>query len=138
MSGIVLDSEAVSLLARSREPDPRFLKLIGTLELAFKTGAAVQIPAAVLAEQYRGGGHDQAVDACLSRYEAIEVAPTDRTLAKRAGNLLARHGLSSAHHVDACVAALGVSADRTVILTSDPDDISRLTAGLPNVRVRAL
>jgi len=138
MNTLILDSEAIGLLARPTPSNPKYRFTHKVLLQAEKAGARVVVPAAVLAEQYRGGGHDQAIDSCLSRYEAIEVAHTDRELAKRAGNLLARHGLGSAHHVDACVAALSVTADRTVILTSDPDDISRLTAGLPNVVVRGL
>ncbi|MDR1119041.1 MAG: hypothetical protein LBL01_07090 [Bifidobacteriaceae bacterium] len=93
------------------------------------------IPAAVLAEQYRGGGHDQLVDACLGRHTGILIVDTTRTLARRVGNILARAGRGSADHVDATVVAVASRAGESVIATSDPDDMRALAAGLPGITV---
>ncbi|MDR3069232.1 MAG: hypothetical protein LBU50_06995, partial [Cellulomonas sp.] len=88
--------------------------------------------------QYRGGHHDQIVEACLSRYPAIEVVDTTRSLAKNVGHILARAGLGSAHHVDATVVAAAVREGGGLIMTSDPQDIETLAAGLVGVSVHAL
>jgi predicted nucleic acid-binding protein len=106
------------------------------LVAALRTQSPVLVPAAVLAEQYRGARFDQPIDAFLSRYrEAVTVVDTDRPLARVMGNLLAQHQLGTAHHVDATVVATAARAGGGVILTADPRDIEPLAAGLPAVFV---
>lgn len=137
MSTLVLDSEAFSALARSRSAQhPGAVH--AALRAAVETGSDVLVPAAVLAEQYRGGQHDQIVDSCLGRYTGIEVADTTRNLARAIGNLLARAGRGSADHVDATVVAVAVSAGGAVIATGDPDDIAALAANLVGITVETV
>lgn len=134
MTALVLDSEAFSALARSRTgTHPGTIH--AALKAAVETGANVVVPAAVLAEQYRGGRHDQIADSCLGRFTGIEVADTTRHLARRIGNLLARGGRGSADHVDATVVAAAVAAGGGVIATGDPDDLATLAAGLPGITI---
>jgi hypothetical protein len=76
----------------------------------------VIVPAAVLAKQYRGRGHDQRVDAFLSRWQSIKVLDTDRA-------------------VDATVAAAGLASGGAVVLTSDPDDLGRISDGIPGIEI---
>jgi predicted nucleic acid-binding protein len=102
---------------------------------AANSGRAVVVPAAVLAEQYRGGRHDAPVDSCLRRYDGIRVVDTTRPLARAVGNLLARAGLASEHHVDATVVAAAIAYGGGVILTSDVDDLKKIAAGNINVVV---
>ena len=109
----------------------------GDLETVRGFGDPAEV-AAVLAEQYRGARHDQLVDSCLSRWTSIQVAGTDRSLARRVGNLLGRHGLGSEHHVDATVVATALAAGGGLILTSDPRDLERLADGLVGVQVKAI
>ena len=137
MRTVVLDSEAISRLARSRDG-----ATAGTvhkyIQAASITGSNVVVPAAVLAEQYRGGHHDQMLDACLTRYPGIHVINATRALARRIGNLLAQAGVGSAHHVDATVVAVALDWGAAIVLTSDPDDLTLLASGSPNVTIIAL
>lgn len=135
MSALVLDAEALSLLARGGHHE-RTVRAALTAALA--EASDIVVPAAVLAELYRGGGHDQAVDACLAREGGIAVAPTDRSLARRIGHLLAAATRGSEHHVDAAVVAVCAAAGGGVVLTADPGDISQLSSGSPAITVRAV
>jgi hypothetical protein len=58
--------------------------------------------------------------------------------ARRAGALLARARLGSAHAVDAFVVATAIEFGSAVIATCDPDDIGRLSVDLRDVRVFSL
>ena len=134
MKSIILDSEAISLLARPAQPS-RKKRVQEWIEAAKVTGAAVVVPAAVLAEQYRGGSHDQLIDACLSRYPGIEVEDTTRSLARSTGNILGKARLGSEHHVDATVIAVAFARGGGVILTSDPGDLEKLAAGTTGITI---
>ena len=130
MSALVLDSQAFSLLAR---PGPARRAIRAALRGAWEAHANVQIPAAVLAEQYRGGPHDQVVDSYLGRTTGLEVVATTRPLARHIGHLLARAGRGSDDHVDATVVAATVAAGGGVIATGDPDDFNALVHGLAGI-----
>ena len=94
------------------------------LKAELLAGATPQSHGGVVAQAWRGGGSRQAR---LSRaLPAIDVAPLDDELGRRAGVLLGRAGRSDA--IDAAVVALANHADR--IVTSDPDDINHLVATL--------
>lgn len=137
MTALVLDSGAFSSLARARSGEPPGT-VLAALTAATATDSDVLVPAAVLAEQYRGGSQDQVVDSCLGRFSGIEVADTDRRLARRIGNLLARAGRGSEHHVDATVVAVAVAAGGAVIATGDPNDIATLAADLIGITIEAV
>jgi len=135
MRTIVLDSEAISRLAHAHQSQALGV-VHAWIRAAANEGACVAVPAAVLAEQYRGGRYDAMVDSCLARYPGIEVKDTTRPLARMIGAILARVGLGSAHHVDATVVAVAAaSPGAAVILTSDPDDMAVLVAGDPTITV---
>lgn len=135
MSALVLDSEALSSLARGGRHE-RVVR--AALVAALEEATEVIVPAAVLAELYRGASYDQAVDGCLAREGGIAVAPTDRPLARRIGHLLAAVGRGSEHHVDAAVVAVCAVAGGGVILTGDPSDISTLSSGSPGITVSSI
>jgi hypothetical protein len=85
----------------------------------------VIVSAITLTEVLRGDPRDVPVHRVLSR---ITVQPVSAELARRAGELLGTTGLSG-HRcaIDAVVAATVLDLPRPVILlTSDPDDLSRL------------
>lgn len=111
---------------------------MSALTAALAEGADVVAPAAVLAELYRGGPHDQAVDACLAREGGIAVAPTDRSLARRVGHLLAAARRGSECHVDAAVVAVCAAAGGGVVLSADPGDLSHLAGGSPAIKVHGI
>ena len=137
MSTLVLDSEAFSQVARSRagqRPGTVLAALVAAVEL----GSDVLVPAAVLAEQYRGGRHDHLTDACLGRHSGIDVVDTTRPLAKTVGNLLARAGRGSEDHVDATVVATAVAVGGGVIATGDPEDLNALSHGLVGITIERI
>ena len=136
MTVLVLDSAAFSELARGPSAAKRTVR--AALRAAVQVGAEVVVPAAVLAEQYRGGTHDQVVDSYLGRETGIDVADTNRQLARRVGNLLARAGRGSKDHVDATVVAVAVSRGGGVILTGDPRDLAALADGLIGISVEPI
>lgn len=136
MNVVVLDSEALSVAAR-RHPVERHAVVHAALTAARNLRKPVLMPAAVLAEQYRGRGFDAAIDAFLSQNgSGIVIVPTDRDLARGVGHLLARAGGGSAHHVDATVVAVAAQAERSVVLTGDRTDIDHIAAPLKRVAVR--
>ena len=116
---LVLDSEGLSKLAAG---DARAR---AHLETALARRARVAVSAITLTEVLRGGPRDAAVHRVLSRITVVPVSPE---IARRAGELLGATGLSG-HRcaIDAVVAATALELERPlVLLTSDPDDLSRL------------
>jgi predicted nucleic acid-binding protein len=65
---VALDSEAFNALAGPDSQRKRRLRRI--LRAAHQLGRDVLVPTLVLAELYRGHGHNQLVDACLARERA--------------------------------------------------------------------
>jgi predicted nucleic acid-binding protein len=120
---LVLDSEGLSKLAVG---DARAR---GYFDSARERGARVAVSAITLTEALRGGPRDAAVHRVLSR---ITVIPVTAAIARRAGELLGATGLSG-HRcaIDAVEAATALEMERPVVLlTSDPDDLTKL-AGDP-------
>jgi predicted nucleic acid-binding protein len=116
---LVLDSEGLSKLAAG---DARAR---AHLETARARQARVVVSAITLTEVLRGGSRDARVHQVLSRVTTLPVTPE---LARRAGELLGATGLS-AHRcaIDSVVAVTAMDMARPVVLlTSDPDDLSRL------------
>ena len=117
---LVLDSEGLAKLAAG---DARAR---GYLDSARARGARVAVSAITLTETLRGGPRDAAVHRVLSR---IAVVPVTTEIARQAGELLGTTGLAG-HRcaIDAVVAATALGRERPVVLlTSDPDDLGRLT-----------
>ncbi|RSM75831.1 PIN domain-containing protein [Kibdelosporangium aridum] len=123
---LVLDSEGLSKLAAG---DGRVRAYVETARVR---GARVVVSAITLAEVLRGGSRDASVHRVLSRIVTLPVSPE---LGRAAGELLGATGLSG-HRcaIDSVVAATAlVLARPVVLLTSDPDDLSRLVEepGIP-------
>lgn len=130
---LVLDAEALSSLARQR--DGRFAEVRAALEAARRLQRTVLTPAVILAELYRGPGHNQVVDSCLSRESWINVRDTDRAFARFVGAVLGAARADSTDMADAHVVAAAVEVGGGVILTGDDTDLRRLAASYPNVHV---
>ena len=131
---LILDSEAVNALARPQERSVHATRASAILRLAHQKRALVRVPAPVLAEVCRGVRYDSAVNHLLNN-PGVRVSEMDRTIAQRAGHLLARLKLSSAHAVDAFVVATALQFETAVIATGDANDIRRLAAPFPRVGV---
>lgn len=119
VSGHVFD--AGGLIAVEKR-DRRVLRL---LELAREDAQPIDVPAGVVAQVWRGGGK-QAVLATFLGLDGITFHDLDASTARAVGELCAATGGSDV--VDAHVALVALRFDRAVV-TSDPEDLARYTAG---------
>ena len=116
----MLDAEG---LVKSANGDTRTLE---RLRATWSRNADVVTAASALAEVLRGGSGDAKLHWVLNR---ITIVPVDRAIGRAAGELLGQTGLSG-HRctIDALLAAVALRQPRPVVLlTSDPDDMARLT-----------
>lgn len=134
---LILDAEAVTALAFKAERRVLAERASAILRLAYEKRALVRVPAPVLAEVSRGVRYDSAVNHLLNN-PGVQVFDLTRVVAQRAGHLLARLKLSSAHAVDAFVVATAAQFDRAVIATGDPDDMRRLATPFSSIGIFAL
>lgn len=134
---LILDAEAVNALARARQRGVLAERARAILQVAHEEGALVRVPVPVLAEVCRGGAFDAPVNQLLNGRGIGVISLTEKT-ARRAGRLLARAGLGSAHAVDAFVVATALEFGLAAIATGDPDDLRRLAMGAPNLRILAI
>jgi predicted nucleic acid-binding protein len=131
---LILDSEALNALAHRTERGVLAERARAILQVSLLHRAFVRVPAPVLAEVYRGPRFDVAIDRVLAG-RGVLVAELTATIARRAGHILTRAKLSSAHAIDAFVVATAAAFSTSVIATGDVDDISRLAAPFKHVRV---
>lgn len=125
---LILDSGAVIALSRGNDRARAFLTR------ALELRSPVEIPVVVVAETLRGGSRDAPVHRVL---KAIGLVPEAREQHGRtAGRLLGESGSTAT--VDALVVAQAVEAGGAQILTGDEDDLRRLSANHPEVRVQRL
>jgi hypothetical protein len=106
VSGVVLDAEAVSAVARRKSK--RDLEVRAAMHAAHRLGRDVIVPTVILAELYRRRGHNQLIDAALSRETGMRTRDTDRTLARLVGGVLSAARAGSEHLADAHVVAVAV------------------------------
>jgi len=131
---LVLDSEALSALARPQADELRHQRVRAALRSAHVRNAAVRVPSAVLVELYRGREYDEPIDAVLTR-GFVQVVTTGLRIARIAGHLLARADAGSEMAVDALVVATAVRLGGGMVLTHDPDDLRSLAANHPSVAI---
>jgi predicted nucleic acid-binding protein len=134
---LILDAEAVNALAHAAERGALAERARAILTVAHEKRALVRVPTPALSEVCRGPRYDSAINHLLNA-RGIGVSDLTRSIAQRAGHLLARVKLSSAHAIDAFVVATALQFDAAVIATGDPDDIQRLASPFRHVRVFAL
>ena len=101
-------------------------KVCTLIELALAHGGPLHAPACVVAQVWRDGRR-QARLARLLGAGAIEVTPLDRDEAKATGVLCGRSWTTDV--VDASVVLLA-RRHRAIVLTSDPDDLTRIDPGV--------
>ena len=134
MAVLVLDSEALSALARPHADERRHRRVRAAMRSAHARNAPVRVPSAVLVELYRGSGFDEPIDAVLAR-GFVQVVTTGARIARIAGHLLARVDAGSEMAVDALVVATAVRLGGGMVVTHDPEDLSVLAANSPNVAI---
>ena len=118
--GLVLHADGIVKLA---DGDPRARR---HYEAARARESHVVTAASTIAEVLRGGPRDAKIHRVLNR---VTVVPVDEALGRAAGELLGQAGLTG-HRctIDALLAAVALDQPRPVVLlTSDPDDMARLT-----------
>ena len=116
----------------------RHLRSLGVALMSDRECIDVVVPAVVLAELYRGQGHDQTVDAYLSRDAEVLVHDTDRSFARLVGSVLTAARTGSKDIVDAHVVASAVKVGGGVVLTGDRKDLKRLAVPYPHVHISAI
>jgi predicted nucleic acid-binding protein len=114
VAGLTLDAGALIAYERA---EPRVREI---LEVAFRRGLVPTIPAAALAEVWRGDAKDARVAQLI---KACSIELLSEQLARSGGEL--RRGTPGAGTIDACIAS-GVHQRGDAIATSDPDDMRRL------------
>ena len=121
----MLDARGLARLAAG-DPAVRAMAL-STQQL----GGTIVTAASTLAEVLRGGPEDAPLHQALKR---VRVVPVDRAAGHRAGELLGSAGLPGpgmpGHRgvADSLLAVVALAQERPVVLlTSDPDDMARLT-----------
>lgn len=121
--GITLDTGALVAIERRKQRGNQIL------ELARQRLAVLSVPVPVVAEWWRGR-----TDVRERILDVVNVEPLSLTVAKSAGLAMTRVPRSTV--VDAIVMAYAASRG-DVVFTSDPDDLERLRAFFPSVRVLA-
>jgi hypothetical protein len=131
---LILDSEAVNALANATSRGALAERARAIMTVAHDRRALVRVPAPVLAEVCRGARFDAPIHALLNA-RGISICELTRDLARRAGHLLARSKLSSAHAIDAFVVSTALLFDEAVIATGDPTAFRRLAAPFPRIHI---
>lgn len=134
MAVLVLDSEALSSLARPELNHERHHQVRAALRSAHDHNSPVRIPTAVLIELYCGPGFDEPIDRVLGQ-GFTQVITTGARIARIAGHLLAHVGAGSELAVDALVVATAIRLGGGIVLTHDPVDLTRLAARHNNVAI---
>lgn len=130
---VVLDAAAFDAL-----DTPSGAELRMVLRVAAERDGEVCCAAVTLAEVCRGTPRTRRVEVALARAHGgrrIRVVPTDEHLAKLVGSILNDTRSGSEMLADAHVVAVCTGANDAVVVTSDPDDITRLAAAVPGVRI---
>jgi predicted nucleic acid-binding protein len=138
---LMLDAAALSELASSRDSAPSPL-LYGLLEATWQRQRDVLVPAVVCAEVCRGKARTTQVEALLARHRPgtrqsspILVIETDFSLARLVGSVLNASKAGSKDIVDAHLVALCIDRGGGLIVTSDPDDLRRLSGPFLGTRI---
>src|SRR5579859_2051315 len=98
------------------------------IEQAQRRLLLVVVPLVVVAQTVRGGPQDASINRVLKA--AGEFAAPTLAVSREAGHLLGRTSMTDA--VDAVVVAEALRLLPTMILTSDPADISKLAGAHPD------
>jgi len=136
MPVVLLDTEALSVLASPKERGVSARRAQAILQAAAIRNAPVRTSAAVLLEACRGRARDRPVTRILNK--GVDVLPVDRGTARVAARILNEANLGSCSAIDSIVVATAIRLGGALIATSDPGDLSRLAMDHPNVEIQPL
>jgi hypothetical protein len=121
MAGLTFDTGALIGLER------RHHRIRRVYTVAVRDAIRVTVPVAVVAEWWRGR-----TELGVAILASVDVEPMDQALAKIAGEAIAR--VPRATTIDATVMA-SAARGGDIVYTSDVEDLMRLQAHFPSVRV---
>ena len=126
--GLVLDAGALRALERHD------LALAVALRSAHRLSLPIRIPAAALAQVWRGGPRSAPLARLLK--QPATVVAVDERAARQIGEFIARTRLPGVSRVDVVDAhvALTTRATRSLVFTSDPDDLIRYGVDRGHIR----
>lgn len=135
---LVLDAAGLDAMGADHPPQ-RFRALLAE---AHRRDRDVLVPAVVCAEIARGVPRTRRMEHALGRRtahsggrSAATVVDTDLTVAKQVGAILHAVQADTTDIVDAHVVAVCVPHGGGVVVTGDAQDIQRLSAAVPHIRV---
>lgn len=131
---VVLDAAAFDVLHDARAST----RLRALLRVVHGDGGEVRCAAVTLAEVCRGAARTRAAEAVVARRHAgrrVTIVPTDERLAKQVGAVLHATRSGSERLADAHVVAVCSDAEVAIVISSDPDDLTELSAAIPGTRV---
>jgi predicted nucleic acid-binding protein len=140
-SCLLLDAAALSELAffKTSELSPVFH---GLLTVAWRGRREVLVPAVVCAEVCRGRARTAQVEALMARHRPgvrqaspISVVDTDFSVSRLVGLVLNASSAGSEDIVDAHLVAVCIERGGGLVVTSDPDDLRRLSAPFIGTRI---
>lgn len=121
-ASLVLDAGALIALDRNDRSTWAMLRV------AAESGGIVQVPAGAIAQAWRDGARQALLARALRHCDETAL---DGLTARAAGLLCGRTGSSDVIDASVVVAAAALGrSERVTIVTSDPDDISHLSAAL--------
>jgi hypothetical protein len=124
---LIVDSGAIIAVARGDS------RVAGYIAAATKRGDEVVVPAVAVAQTIRGGPRDAPIYRLL---KTVLIRPVGLRLARHAGELLGATGSEDA--VDAIVMAEALRVRPSFLLTSDPEDMTRLAGDHRGVTVESV
>jgi hypothetical protein len=129
MPGLVLDAGALQAL------EHRPIRLLADLQRAHDLGLPIRIPAGALAQSWRGGPRSASIARLLK--QRCDVVHMDQLAARQIGEFIASLHLPESEEkpdvVDSHV-ALTTRATRSLVWTSDPEDVARYGVGADYIR----
>lgn len=128
LPGLVLDAGALQAL------EDRPIRLLADLQLAHELGLPIRIPAGSLAQSWRGGPRSASLARLLK--QPCTVVQVDERSAREIGEFIASIRLPARVRPDIADAhvALTTRATRSVVWTSDPEDIASYHVGTDFIR----
>lgn len=126
--GLVLDAGALRAL------EAHDVALLLALRAAHRLSLPIRIPAAALAQVWRGGPRSAPLARLLR--QPTTVVSVDERAARQIGEFIARLRLPDGARVDVVDAhvALTTRATKSLVWTSDPDDMARYGVAAPQIR----
>ena len=135
MRTVLLDNEAVTALADASHRKHRLVVAhLAGVTVRRRKGTAARVMVATAVRVEAGWDRSEPGAAAINRYPVADV-PLDSGNANVAAGIVNRTGVSVADaHIGAVVRSL--AGDEVVVLTSDPDDMVRVSTPRPITAVR--